>query len=505
MNGSMAPRPEWCERSELWIGGDWVAPRSSERITLISPATELPMGVVPDANAEDVDVAVRAARAALATGSPWSRWTPADRAEAMERLADEMQLLEADLSVLLAHEIGRPVGGPVRRPSRAAELLRYFAGLARTSLGSEVRHVPERRSAHAVQRSLVRRMSRGVTAAIVPYNGTLPLGMYKVAPTLAAGGSVVLKAPPQAPLEAFVFAEAAARVGFPDGVINVVTGGVEAGRALVDHPGVDIVGFTGSTGVGRSVAVACAERLCPVVLELGGKSAAIVLGDVDVAQLARAVPFLAYTFTGQNCFIHSRFVIHHSRFDEVADMMTTVAAGLIVGDPLDPATDLGPVISAAHRDRIQGYVELGKQAGGRVITGTRSLPDRGFYVEPTVFVDVDNAMRVCREEIFGPVITLLSVDSDDEAIAVANDSDFGLAGSVWGEDTARATHIATQIRTGTIGVNGYGFNTAAPLAGHGMSGLGSELGPEGMEQYLALQSLHLPGAPDSASIGNGHG
>lgn len=470
-------------------------------MTILSPSTEDPIGAVPDADAADVDAAVAAARAAIAPGSAWSSWTPADRADAMERLADEMQSLDDELNVLLAHEVGRPVGGPVRRPSRPAELLRYFAALARTALNSEVRNVPERRPPHAINRSVVRRATRGVTAAIVPYNGTLPLGMYKIGPTLAAGGSVVLKAPPQAPLEAFVFAEAASRVGIPDGVINVITGGAAAGQALVEHPDVDIVGFTGSTEVGRSVAVACAQRLRPVVLELGGKSAAIVLEDADIGRLARAVPFLAYTFTGQNCFIHSRFVVHRSRFDEVAAMMAEVTDALVVGDPFDPATAMGPVISAAHRQRIESFVASGRESGGRVITRARDLPERGHYVEPTVFVDVDNSAPLCREEVFGPVISLLAVDSDDDAVAVANDSDFGLAGSVWGEDTERAWSVATRVDTGTIGVNGYGFNSAAPLAGHGTSGLGAELGPEGLEHYLTMQSVHLTGVSRLESKG----
>lgn len=505
MTDAPALRAEWCERTQLWIGGDLVTPHSAARMTIASPSTEEPFGLVPDADADDVDAAVAAARAAIAPGSAWSSWSPADRADVMERLADEMQALDDDLSVLLAHEVGRPLGGPVRRPSRPAELLRYFAALARTALNSEVRNVPERRPSHAVNRSVVRRTTRGVTAAIVPYNGTLPLGMYKIGPTLAAGGSVVLKAPPQAPLEAFVFAEAASRVGIPDGVINVITGGAAAGQALVEHPDVDIVGFTGSTEVGRSVAVACAQRLRPVVLELGGKSAAVVLDDVDVDRLARAVPFLAYTFTGQNCFIHSRFVVHRSRFDEVAAMMTEVSNALVVGDPLDPTTDLGPVISAEHRQRIESFVAAGRSSGGRVITRSRNFPDRGHWVEPTVFVDVDNDTPLCREEIFGPVISLLAVDSVDEAIAVANDSDFGLAGSVWGEDTDRAEEVATRIDTGTIGVNSYGFNTAAPLAGHGSSGLGAELGPEGLEHYLTTQSVHLTGGARFDSKGLRHG
>jgi aldehyde dehydrogenase (NAD+) len=499
-----APRPDWCERPNLWIGGDWVAPSSSRRLDVVSPSTEQVLGFVPDANADDVDAAVTAARAALHPGSEWSGWTAADRADAMERLADELQSLEGDLAVLLGHEIGRPVGGPAR-PSRPAELLRYFAGQARTALTSEIRVVPEQRPPHAIQHSVVRRSARGVTAAIVPYNGTLPLGLYKVGPTLAAGGSVVLKAPPQAPLEAFVFAEAASRTGIPAGVINIVTGGAAAGQSLVAHPGVDIVGFTGSTEVGRAVAVACADRLCPVVLELGGKSAAIVLADADIERLARAVPFLAYTFTGQNCFIHSRFIVHRSRFAEVAEMMASVTDRLAVGDPFALGTELGPVISADHRDRINSRVAEALSNGARAITRSRQLPDIGYYVEPTVLVDAENSMRICQEETFGPVITLLSADSDEHAVALGNDSDYGLAGSVWGEDAERAWNVATQVRTGSIGINGYGFNTAAPLVGWGMSGLGVELGPEGMEQYLALQSVHLTGgaAPSGSWVGRG--
>ena len=485
---------DWLSRDGLWIDGTWELPSGGARLDVVSPSTEQSIGSVPDADAADVDRAVRSARAAIEPGAPWASMSPGERADVLERMADSIEALDRDLDVLLAHEVGRPIGGSGKRPSRPAELLRHAAASARSDLVDEVRPVPEKRPPYAVQRSLVRRRSHGVTAAISPYNGTLPLGLYKIGPTLAAGGSVVFKPPPQAPLEAFVLAEIAADAGLPPGVLNVVSGGAETGRALVEHDGVDMVGFTGSTAAGRQVAVACAERLRPVVLELGGKSAAIVLDDVDVDRLAAAIPFLAYTFSGQNCFIHSRFVVDRRRVDEVVDALVGASERLTVGDPLDPTTDLGPVISAEHRDRVERYVDIGRSEGARVVTGgDRPAIDQGWYVRPTVFADATNAMRICREEIFGPVISVIAVDGDDEAVAVANDSDFGLAGSVWSSDDGRAEAVAQRVDSGTVGVNGYGFNTAAPLAGWKSSGIGVELGREGFASYVRYQSIHRTG------------
>jgi acyl-CoA reductase-like NAD-dependent aldehyde dehydrogenase len=486
--------PAICCRDGLFVDGTLVPARSAQVIDLISPSTETVLGRVPDASAADVDIAVTSARRAFIDPNGWRRWAPADRAAAMERLADLLQERDDDLAVLLAHEIGRPLGVSARRPSRASELLRYYAALGRSLVGEEVRTVPEQRPRTAVRRSLVRRQPRGVTGAIVPYNGTLTMGMYKIGPTLALGGTVVLKPPPQAPLEAYLLAEAAIEVGIPPGVLNVVPGGRVAGEALVSHPGVDIVGFTGSSHVGKKIARQCAAALKPVVLELGGKSAAVLLDDADLDRFAAALPGLGYTFSGQNCFIQSRIVVSRSQLSEVTDAVADVSRRLRTGDPLDPTTELGPLISRTHRDRVEAHIAAAQADGARlVIGGRRPNLDRGWYIEPTVFTQARNDMRLCRDEIFGPVLAIIPVADEDEAVAVANDSEFGLAGSVWSADEARAIDVAGRLDTGTVGINGFGFNTAAPFEGRRQSGLGVELGVEGFAAYVQHQSLHLIG------------
>lgn len=487
--------PESCYRGDVFADGRSVPARSAAAIDVVSPATEKVVGRVPDGSAEDVDVVVGSARRAFADPAGWRTWQPADRAAALERLADLLQDREDELAVLLAHEIGRPLGVSASRASRACELLRYYAGLARALVMEELRPVPEQRRPGSVRRSLVRRQPRGVTAAIVPYNGTLPMGMYKIGPTLAMGGTVVLKPPPQSPLEAYVFAECAVEAGIPPGVVNVVTGGRATGERLAGHRGVDIVGFTGSTAAGRQIAAQCAAALKPVVLELGGKSAAVLLDDADLDRFAAALPFLAYTFSGQNCFIHSRLVVPRGRLAEITDLVAEVTAGLRVGDPFDPATRLGPLISREHRDRVEGYIASGSAEGATLVHGGGRPPDldRGWYLRPAVFTGARNDMRICREEIFGPVVAIIPVADEDEAVRVANDTDFGLAGSVWSADEGRALTVAGRLDTGTVGINGFGFNTAAPFGGRRDSGLGTELGVEGFEAYVQYQTSHLIG------------
>lgn len=480
-------------RTELFIDGAWRAPHGTESITLVSPGTEQALGTVPVADAADVDAAVAAARAAL--GGAWGRLSPADRAAAMERLAAAVERRDAQLRTLLAHEIGRPAYGP-RRPNRAAEILRYYAALARTTALEELRASPDPRPVGAVRQSLVRREPRGVTAAIVPYNGTLELGMFKVGPALAMGGTVVFKAPPQAPLEAYLLAEAAAEAELPPGTLNVLSGGAATGELLVAHDGVDLVGFTGSTEVGRQIAQTCGRALKPAVLELGGKSAAVVLEDADLDRFAAAVPYLCYTFAGQNCFIHSRILAPRSRYREVVEAVTEASRALRVGDPLSPDTQMGPLISAEHRDRVADFVRMGVAEGAVLTTGggRPSGLDRGWYLEPTVFADAHNSMRISREEAFGPVTAIIPYDGEEEAVALANDSDYGLAGSVWTADHAHGVAVASRIDSGSVGVNGFGFNSAAPLCGRRGSGLGGELGPESLYAYTRYQSVHLTGA-----------
>lgn len=481
-------------RTELFWAGAWHRPISTDRLSLVSPSTGRPIGQVPDAAPEDVNAAVRAARDAIAPGSEWAGLSQADRADAIERLATSLQARDGRIKELLGHEIGRPVHGPPR-PNRAAEILRYYAGLARTRVAEQARPSPDPRPAGSVRVSRVRYEPVGVTAAIVPYNGTLEMGLYKVGPALATGGSVVFKPSPQAPLEAYHLAEAALEAGIPAGVINIITGGARAGRTLVEHPGTDLVAFTGSTGTGRMIAESCGRALKPSVLELGGKSAAVVLDDADLDHFSRMVPYLCFTFAGQNCFIHSRILAPRSRYDEVVEAVVTAAHSITVGDPFDPDTRMGPLISAEHRDRVEGMIRAGSAEGADIVTGggRPGHLSRGWYLEPTVFANAGNHMSISREEVFGPVTAVIPYRDEEEALALANDSEYGLAGSVWTSDQARGAALAARVDSGSVGVNTYGFNSAAPLHGRRASGLGGELGPESLHAYTRYQSLHLTG------------
>jgi aldehyde dehydrogenase (NAD+) len=479
-------------RTTFFVGGEWIKPNSHRSIEIVSPSTEEMIGRVPDANSADVDSAVYAAKSAFVAKGGWNSWSIGRRTEMMRKLADILESKHQELSVLYGHELGRPFKQTFSRPSRPAELLRYYADLAEEIEIDQIRPNPAMHNQASVKRSYVKLESRGVTAVIVPYNGTLEMGMFKIGPTLALGGTVVLKPSPQSPLEGYIFAEAALEAGFPDGVINVLSGSREAGESLVAHRDVNIVGFTGSTSTGKAIARTCAESFTPTVLELGGKSAAVVLADVDIDAFAKHLPYLGFTFTGQNCFIHSRVIVNKSRYDDVVQAMIASAGGINVGDPFAEDTDNGPLISSEHREKVEGYIRSGVQEGAHIAFGGDRPSDigRGWYLNPTIFTNVNNGMKISQEEIFGPVIAVISADSDEEAIRIANDSEFGLAGSVWANDESHARTVADQIDTGSIGINCFGFNTAAPFGGRRNSGIGVELGVEGFLSYAKYKSTH---------------
>ena len=369
-----------------------------------------------------------------------------------------------------------------------AALLGYYAKLITTIPIEEIR-------ASATGHTIVRREPVGVVAAIVPWNYPQALAAFKLAPALAAGCTVVLKASPETALDALVFAQAAEAAGLPAGVLNVVPGAVDAGAHLVSHPGVDKVSFTGSTAVGRIIGEVCGRMLRPVTLELGGKSAAIILDDADLGATMRGLRNVSFLNNGQTCFLGSRILAPRVRYDEVVEALVELVKGLNVGDPLDDATDIGPVVSSRQRDRVLGYIEAANTSGARLVAGggiPRNQP-RGWFVAPTVFADVDNSDRIAQEEIFGPVLAVIPYDSDEQAIALANDSEFGLAGTVWSTDTDRATEVAREVRTGTVGINDYQLDINAPFGGVKASGIGRELGPEGLEEFFALKSIYHPG------------
>nr|AAC15840.1 hypothetical aldehyde dehydrogenase precursor [Rhodococcus rhodochrous] len=474
----------------LFIGGDWIAPSSSKRITAISASTEQPIGSVPEAQEADVDAAVAAARRALDDPAGWAHWAPAARAAAIERLADVLERRAEDVVQCVSAQNGMPVA--VARQLEGVfpvVLLRYYAGLARDTATEETRPGLFGGS------TLVCREPLGVVGAIVPWNFPQTLAAFKYAPALAAGCTLVIKPSPETVLDAFVFAEAVAEAGIPAGVVNVVPGGREVGAYLVEHPGVDKISFTGSTAAGRSIGEVCGRLLRPVTLELGGKSAAIVLDDAGLDLQTMSEKLFAATLlnNGQTCFLGTRVLAPRSRYSEIVDLFTDLAGTLKVGDALDDTTQIGPMATAAQRDRVEQYIAKGLGDGARItIGGGRPADqDKGWFVEPTIFADVENNHTIAQEEIFGPVLSVIPYSDEDEAVRIANDSDFGLGGTVWTNDPDRGLALAKRVQTGTIGINGYLPEPTAPFGGVKASGLGRELGPEALSNYQQLKSIYL--------------
>lgn len=470
--------------AEFYIDGEFRPADQCEPVR--EAATGELLGDGASATMADIDAAVAAARTALPL---WSSASVGHRAAVLEAFAAALHRRADSTDKLVSRENGMPIalsrGANGQFP---AALLGYYAKLITETPIEEIR---PSMSGHTI----VRREPVGVVAAIVPWNYPQALAAFKLAPALAAGCTVVLKAAPETALDALVFAEAASECGMPPGVLNVVPGGVEAGKHLVSHPGVDKVSFTGSTVAGRIIAEVCGRLLRPVTLELGGKSAAIILDDADLDATMRGLRSVSFVNNGQTCYLGSRILAPRSRYAEVVDALVTLVDGFTVGDPLDRATDIGPVVTARQRDRVLGYIQAGNDSGARLVAGGGIPKDqsRGWFVSPTVFADVDNSDRIAQEEIFGPVLAVIAYDDDAEAIELANDSQFGLAGTVWSTDTDRATDVARAVKTGTIGVNGYQLDMGAPFGGVKASGLGRELGPEGLNEFFELKSIYRNG------------
>lgn len=475
------------EHGRLFIGGDWVEPAGSGILKVVSPATEEVVGVVPEGTVGDIDAAVAAARSAF-DGGAWVSLGAAGRAEILERFSAALRARQDDIARVVTEEVGTPLSVSTMVQAMVPLMfLDHYIGLARTYPFEELRAGP-------MGSSLVLKEAVGVVAAIVPWNYPFYLTIAKLAPALVTGCTVVLKPAPETPLDAFVLAEAAAEAGLPAGVVNVVPAGREVGEHLVTHSGVDKVSFTGSTAAGRRVMSMCGEHVKRVTLELGGKSACIFLED---APLETAVPMAAQAATinsGQTCIAQTRLLVPRRLHDEVVARLSDLLSAMRVGDPLDPLTTLGPLVSARQRDRVEGYIRLGQDEGAKVAFGggRPGHLDRGYFVEPTVFTGVDNRMRIAQEEIFGPVVAVIPYETEDEAVAIANDSIYGLSGAVWTGDDERGVQVARRVRTGTFAVNGLGFNPAAPFGGFKQSGIGRELGEEGLYPYLEYKSVSVP-------------
>ncbi len=472
------------QHDTLFIGGDWVAPAGTGTIEVVSPHTEEVVARVPDGTPADMDRAVAAARDAFDNG-PWPRMTMAERAAVVGRLADIYESRQGEMAETITLEMGCPITfSQLAQAPQPLGMLRYFAELGRTFPVEEERP-------GLFGPVIVRREPVGVVAAIVPWNVPQFVIMAKLAPALVAGCTVVIKPAPETPLDSYLLAEMIREAGIPAGVVNIVAAGRETGEHLVAHPGVDKVAFTGSTAAGRRIAGICGERLKRCTLELGGKSAAIILDDCDLPSAMGFLSMASLLNNGQACVAQTRILASRQRYDEVVQAIADMVAGQRVGDPGDPATGIGPLVAERQRERVEGYIRAGIEEGAKPVVGGLDRPfDRGWYVAPTVFADATNDMRIAREEIFGPVLTVIPYQDEADAIRIANDSDYGLSGSVWTADPDHGVAVARQVRTGTYGVNMMNtMDPNAPFGGFKASGIGRELGPEGLSAYLEHKSI----------------
>jgi aldehyde dehydrogenase (NAD+) len=479
---------------QLFIGGRWQAPATAQRISVISPHTEQPIGETPEAAPADVDKAVAAARDAFDNG-PWPRLSPSERMEKVEKLTAVYSGHVDEMADLITAEMGSP-----RSFSRLGQAAGALAQMHLVMATAREFPWAERRQG-LFGEVHVRRAPVGVVGAIVPWNVPQFLIMPKLIPALIAGCPVIVKPAPETPLDAMWLAEMLDEIDLPEGVVSIIPGGRETGESLVTHPGVDKISFTGSSAVGRRIAALCGEQLKRVSLELGGKSAAIILDDADIGHTIRSLKTAGLMNNGQACVAQTRILASERRHDEVVDALADMMSGLQVGDPTDEETDIGPLVAQRQQHRVQGYIQGGRDEGARIVVGGADKPyDRGWYVRPTLFADATNDMRIAREEIFGPVLTVLKYSDERDAVRIANDSDYGLAGSVWTNDTAHGMEIAEQIRAGTYGVNMYTLDTSCPFGGFKQSGIGREFGAEGLSEYVELQSTVSAGKlPELAS------
>jgi acyl-CoA reductase-like NAD-dependent aldehyde dehydrogenase len=468
---------------QLFIDGAWVSSSGSGTLDVIDSNTEEVIGRIPEGTPADVDRAVAAAKAAFAT---WSATDIEERRKALTRLVEGLTARSAELGEVISREVGMPL--------MFANLIQ--AGLPASNLAAVIELMDTFEWEQTIGNSLVVREPVGVVGAITPWNYPLHQIICKLAPALAAGCTVVLKPSEVAPLNAFILAEIVADAGLPAGVFNLVSGvGPVVGEAIASHPDIDMVSFTGSTRAGKRVAELASARVARVALELGGKSANIILDD---ANLERCVPpgvqFGCFLNSGQTCSALTRMLVPRALQDEVVALAVAKAESLTVG-PADSGADLGPLVSAAQRDRVRAYIAKGIDEGARLVTGGVEAPDgldQGFFVRPTIFADVTPDMTIAREEIFGPVLCIMPYDSEDEAVAIANDTDYGLSGGVQSASVERATAIARRLRTGSVDINGGAYNISAPFGGYKQSGIGRENGPFGLEEFCEVKALQLP-------------
>jgi acyl-CoA reductase-like NAD-dependent aldehyde dehydrogenase len=466
----------------FYIGGEWVAPTGSETAAVINASTEELIASIPLGTAGDVDAAVNAARAGF---DAWSRSDVGTRGAALAAIAAGLEARGDELAALISSEMGMPVA-----QSRLIQ-----AGLPAMSFSALAQIVGQFPWQEELGNSMIVREPVGVVAAITPWNYPLHQIAAKVAPAIAAGCSIIVKPSEVTPLSAFVLAEIIDTVGLPAGVFNLVTGtGPVVGEALVAHPGVDMVSLTGSTRAGRRVGELAAQSIKRVSLELGGKSANVILDDADLQTAVVDGVQKCFLNSGQTCSALTRMLVPRARLAEAEAIAGAAASAAKLGDPFDPETNLGPMVSAAHRERVRDYIRKGVEDGAKLVVGGPEPVEgleRGWFVAPTVFSDVTPEMTIAQEEIFGPVLAIIPYDSEEDAIRIANGTMYGLAGGVWSGDPERAERVARRLRTGQVEINGGVFNPLAPFGGYKQSGNGRELGPHGLVEFTEVKALQL--------------
>jgi acyl-CoA reductase-like NAD-dependent aldehyde dehydrogenase len=469
-------------RERIYIDGSWVPSAGSGTIDVINAATEEVIGTVPEGTADDVDKAVKAARAAF---DSWSQTPPEERGKYVQRIQEGLAARMTEIATLVSQEVGTPFG--------LANIIQ--AGLPTMITASYVDIASDFPWEEQVGNSLIVREPVGVVGAITPWNYPLHQVMAKVAPALTAGCTIVLKPSEVAPLSAFVLAEIVEEIGLPAGVFNLVTGtGPVVGEAIVTHPEVDMISFTGSTRAGKRISELAANTVKRVALEMGGKSPFIILPDADLQEAVKAGLGSCYMNAGQTCIAWTRMIVPKDRQDEVAQLAKEVAESYKPGDPFDGDTRLGPLVSKTQQDRVRGYIQKGIDEGATLVTGGAEQPaglDKGYFIQPTVFTDVTNDMTIAQEEIFGPVLSIIGYETEDEAVEIANDTIYGLHAGVFGGDKEHATKVARRIRAGQVDVNGGAFNPVAPFGGYKQSGRGRELGKFGLEEFVEIKSMQL--------------
>ena len=475
-------QPEVSVHDRLYVNGEWVEPAGEGTLDVINSTTEEVMGRIPEGTPEDVNRAVASARAAF---DSWSVTSAAERAGFLQKISAGLAARQSEIAAIIASEVGMPL------PLATA----VQAGLPAMVMGSYAKLLGEYSFEEQIGNSLVIKEAVGVVGCITPWNYPLHQVVAKVAPALGAGCTIVLKPSEVAPLTAFILAEIVHDAGLPPGVFNLVTGlGPVVGEALASHPDVDMVSFTGSTRAGKRVSELAARTVKRVALELGGKSANVILDDADFEKSVRSGVSNCYFNSGQTCSAHTRMLVPRERQDEAVRIAREAAEGFTVGDPREGKAKLGPLVSEAQRDRVRSYIRKGVEEGATLVTGGAEAPeglDKGYFVRPTVFANVRNDMTIAREEIFGPVLSIIPYEDEDDAVRIANDTMYGLAGAAWSSDVERAKRVARRLRTGQVDINGGKFNALAPFGGYKQSGNGRELGKYGLEEFLETKSLQL--------------